>query len=71
MEGANSSADQEIGLAPGALREGRPAAQDGAGNALTEWRRAYDTLFAMKRRGRFISPQDERFLTQLRAKVGG
>jgi len=37
-----------------------------------EWRRkAHDTLAGMKRRGLFVSPQDEGFLPQLRAKAGG
>ena len=34
------------------------------------WRRAYETLAGMKRRGLFVSPQDEGFLAQLREKAG-
>ncbi len=37
----------------------------------TQWRRrAYDILAGMSRRGLFVSPADQRFLEQLRAKVG-
>ena len=34
------------------------------------WRRAYDVLSGMKRRGVFLSPEDEGFLDQLARKVG-
>ncbi len=34
------------------------------------WRKAYDTLAGMKQRGMHISPEDEGFLEQLRAKAG-
>jgi len=34
------------------------------------WRRAYDVLADMSRRGLFVSPADQRVLEQLRAKVG-
>jgi len=42
-----------------------------ADEAKTYWRKAHDTLAGMKRKGLFISPQDEGFLLQLRAKVNG
>ena len=42
-----------------------------ADEAKTHWRKAHDTLAGMKRRGLFVSPQDEGFLPQLRAKAGG
>jgi len=38
--------------------------------AINWWRRAYDILAAMSRRGLFVSPADQRFLEQLKAKVG-
>ena len=38
--------------------------------ALPRWRRAYDVLSGMKRRGVFLSPEDEGFLDQLARKVG-
>ena len=34
------------------------------------WRRAYDVLAGMKRRGLFVSPEDEGFLRQIAAKLG-
>jgi len=45
--------------------------QTGEGDARTWWRRAYDVLSGMKQRGLFVSAQDEGFLAQLRAKIGG
>jgi hypothetical protein len=38
--------------------------------ASTWWRRAYDVLSGMKRKGLFISPQDEPFLRRLEEKLG-
>jgi len=35
------------------------------------WRKAYDTLSAMKARGLHLSPQDEQVLSQLKRKAGG
>jgi hypothetical protein len=45
--------------------------QSGAGGALDWWRKAHETLSGMKRRGLFMSPEDEQFLVQLRAKAAG
>ena len=47
------------------------AERAGTGDAMKWWRRAFDILDGMKREGRFITPQDEGFLEQLRRKVGG
>jgi tetratricopeptide (TPR) repeat protein len=35
------------------------------------WQKAYDTLAKMKRTGLHVSPQDERFFTQLRTMLEG
>ena len=35
------------------------------------WRKAYETLAGMKQRGLHVSPQDEDFLNQMRAKAAG
>ena len=40
-------------------------------DAMKWWRRAFDILDGMKREGRFITPQDEGFLKQLREKISG
>ncbi|HUV04759.1 MAG TPA: tetratricopeptide repeat protein [Armatimonadota bacterium] len=45
--------------------------QAGKDDAMSWWRKAYETLAGMKRRGLFISPQDEQYLEQLRLKVAG
>jgi hypothetical protein len=45
--------------------------QMGRGDAQPWWRKAYDVLWGMKQRGLFVSAQDEQFLAQLRAKIGG
>jgi len=47
------------------------AEQNGQADAMAWWRKAYETLSAMKRRGLFVSPQDAQFFAQLRAKVDG
>ena len=48
----------------------RPRAQADPGESQIWWRRAYDVLSGMKRRGVFLSPEDEGFLEQLARKVG-
>ena len=50
---------------------GTVSEQAGDAEAAGWWRKAYDVLSAMKRRGLFVSAQDEQFLAQLRAKVEG
>ena len=44
--------------------------QTGHGDAREWWQRAYDVLIDMKRRGIFISPQDEQYSVQIRNKLG-
>ena len=44
--------------------------RSGDHKSMSYWRRAYDILSGMKRRGLFVSPQDEGFLEQLRRKAG-
>ena len=44
-------------------KDGKPAVAKGW------WRKAHDTLASMKQRGLHLSPQDEGYLAQLRAKV--
>jgi hypothetical protein len=39
------------------------------GDAMTWCRKAYDQLSGMKKKGVYISPQDEGFLRQLREKL--
>jgi hypothetical protein len=34
------------------------------------WQKAYEVLDAMKRRGLFVSSQDESFLAQIKTKLG-
>jgi tetratricopeptide (TPR) repeat protein len=46
------------------------AENTGVGDAMKWWRKAFEILDEMKREGRFITPQDEEFLEQLRRKVG-
>jgi hypothetical protein len=46
------------------------AEQTGEGDAMKWWRKALEILDGMKREGRFITPQDEGFLEQLRRKAG-
>ena len=43
--------------------------QQNAGDARMWWQKAFDVLSAMKQRGLLVSPQDEQFLTQFRAKL--
>jgi len=45
--------------------------RSGKSEAGNWWRRAFEVLDGMKRRGLFVSPADERVLDQLRQKVGG
>jgi tetratricopeptide (TPR) repeat protein len=45
--------------------------QSGAGGAQQWWGKAHETLAGMKRRGLYLSPQDERNLALLKAKSGG
>jgi tetratricopeptide (TPR) repeat protein len=52
-------------------RLGSISEQSGAADAQEWWREAYQTLEGMKRRGLFVSPEDERFLAQLKAKAAG
>ena len=47
-----------------------PGAKAAPGDARIWWRRAYDVLSGMKRRGVFLSSEDEGFLDQLARKVG-
>ena len=47
-----------------------PGAKAAPGDARIWWRRAYDVLSGMKRRGVFLSPEDEGVLDQLARKVG-
>lgn len=44
--------------------------ETGSDEAMDWWRKAYEKLSDMKRRGLFISPQDEQYLQYLRSKVG-
>jgi hypothetical protein len=44
--------------------------KSGDPSAIQFWRRAYEALSGMKRKGLFVSAQDERVLEQLRQKVG-
>ena len=46
------------------------AEKSGTGDALEWWRKAYDTLSAMKQRG-IMLPTDEQYLVQLRQKLEG
>ncbi len=48
-----------------------PAAMErlGDSHAVDWWRRAYEKLSALKQSGRFVSPQDEQVLQQLRCKL--
>jgi hypothetical protein len=45
------------------------AEKSGTGDALEWWRKAYDTLSAMKQRG-IMLPTDEQYLEQLKNKIG-
>jgi predicted negative regulator of RcsB-dependent stress response len=45
--------------------------KQGDREAMDWWRRAYDVLADMSRRGLFVSPADRRVLEWLKAKVGG
>ena len=43
---------------------------NGSGDAPAWWRKAYEVLSGMKRRGLFLSPQDEQSLARLEQKLG-
>ena len=43
--------------------------QHGSEEAMSYWRRAYDTLKVLVDKNLFVSPQDMQFLEDLRAKV--
>ena len=44
--------------------------QQQSSDAITYWRKAYDTMAAMEKAGLFVSPQDQQFLIRLRQKIG-
>jgi hypothetical protein len=44
--------------------------EDRASEARTHWQQAHDILQGMVTRGLHVSPEDQRFLEQLRRKVG-
>src|SRR5205085_544883 len=50
-------------------RLGTITEQQRGGNAGEWWRKAHDVLASMKRKGLFVSPQDEQVLVQLRNKL--